>query len=249
MVTDAAWGNTRDAAWIKDGPKDWEERPGEWVRHHLHPRRTTFHPGAAPDLHSITEAGKTNKFDVDDGNQIREQIIDDGIRVLQEMPRTGKTVFQKNEDRYQLDNKKIHSSPAQLQTLSSQGGQIVIYHDKKLSESENPAMTTLASWRSYRLKRKTVHTLAAEGQALQAGIGSVHWHRLLFMEAFYGMLSPRNWREVAGRIPFLAAVDSKSLFDAVSKCACTAWIALAGSLSRSMPLADLLPVGLVRLIQ
>ena len=62
-------------------------------------------------------------------------------------------------------------------------------------------------------------TLAAEGQALQAGLGSVHWHRLLFLEAFHGMLSASDWRAAARRIPFLAAVDSKSLFEAVSKCA------------------------------
>ena len=50
----------------------------------------------------------------------------------------------------------MHSGLQQLQNLSSQGGQIVIYHDRKLSETETPAMTTAASWKSYRLKRKTV---------------------------------------------------------------------------------------------
>ena len=80
----------------------------------------------------------------------------------------------------------------------------------------------MAAWKSYRLKRKTVDALAAEGQSLQAGIGSVHWHRLLFTEAFYGVLNPAEWRGIAGRLPFLAAVDPKSLYDAVNKCACTA---------------------------
>ena len=230
VVTDAAWGNTKDQAWIEDSPDDyWEEQPTCWVRHHVQPRRTTFHPGAAqggPDLHAISNKRSINKFDLRN-DKLTENIIEDdwtdgnGIRVVQDEAWTGSTKFYKNVDG-KLDAKKIHSSLAQLQNLSSQGGQIVIYHDKSLSESELPAATTVASWKSYRLKRKTVDTLAAEGQSLQSGIGSVHWHRLLFMEAFYCMLSPAEWREVAGRLPFLAAVDSKSLYDAVNKCACTA---------------------------
>ena len=39
------------------------------------------------------------------------------------------------------------------------------------------------------------------------------------MEALFGDLAVTDWR---GRLPFLAAVDSKSLYDAVNKCACTA---------------------------
>ena len=33
------------------------------------------------------------------------------------------------------------------------------------------------------------------------------------------MFSPEEWRAAVGRVPFLAAVDSKSLFDAVNECA------------------------------
>ncbi|CAE7471087.1 GIP [Symbiodinium natans] len=231
VVTDAAWGNTRDQPWIEDHPDDyWEETEGEWVRHHVQPRRTTFHPGAAPggpDLHSLDRKRQISFFAPEPDGEIKSGMVEDdwsdghGIRVLQDQPWTGRTVFNKCHDE-KITNQKIHSSLAQLQNLSSQGGQIILYHDRSLSETEQPAMATVASWKSYRLKRKTVDTLAAEGQALQAGLGSIHWHRLLFMEAFYGMLSASDWREVAGRLPFLAAVDSKSLFDAVNKCACTA---------------------------
>ena len=231
VVTDAAWGNTRDQPWIEDHPDDyWEETEGEWVRHHVQPRRTTFHPGAAPggpDLHSLDRKRQISFFAPEPDGEIKSGMVEDdwsdghGVRVLQDQSWTGRTVFNKCHDE-KITNQKIHSSLAQLQNLSSQGGQIILYHDRSLSETEQPAMATVASWKSYRLKRKTVDTLAAEGQALQAGLGSIHWHRLLFMEAFYGMLSASDWREVAGRLPFLAAADSKSLFDAVNKCACTA---------------------------
>ena len=230
VVTDAAWGNSRETPWLEDHPDDyWEEKPECWIRHHVQPRRTTYHPGSSPDgpdLHRLSGKRTIYKFQQTQG-QVDHQVIEDnwaepdGIRVLQDTAWTGSSWFWK-DDNGGVPASKIHSSWVQLQNLSSQGGQIVIYHDKKLSEAEEPAMTTVASWRSYRLKRKTVDTLAAEGQALQSGLGSVHWHRLLFMEALYGDLKMSEWRAVAGRLPFLAAVDSKSLFDAVNKCACTA---------------------------
>ena len=227
VVTDAAWGNAKETPWIEDSPEDyWQELPDRWIRHHVQSRRTTFHPGAAPDgpdLHEIESRRVIDKYTSTENAMNHEQLEDEwsdqnGIRVLQEEPWTGQSIFFK-QDAKEAKPKKIHSSLVQLQNLSSQGGQIIIYHHKSLSETEQPAMTTVAAWKSYRLKRKTVDTLAAEGQALQAGLGSVHWHRLLFLEAFYGMLSASDWRAAARRIPFLAAVDSKSLFDAVNKCA------------------------------
>ena len=231
VVTDAAWGNAREQPWLEDHAEDyWEEQDDCWIRHHVHPRRTTFHPGAAshgPDLHDLTEERSITKYDTADDGTVRKEIIEDrwldakGIRVLQENPWTGSSRFFK-ATKAKLSANRVHSGLQQLQNLSSQGGQIVIYHDRKLSETETPAMTTVASWKSYRLKRKTVDTLAAEGQALQGGLGAVHWRRLLFMEALFGDLSVSDWRSVAGRLPFLAAVDSKSLYDAVNKCACTA---------------------------
>ena len=227
VVTDAAWGNAKETPWIEDSPEDyWQELPDRWIRHHVQSRRTTFHPDAAPDgpdLHEIESRRVIDKYTSTENAMNHEQLEDEwsdqnGIRVLQEEPWTGQSIFFK-QDAKEAKPKKIHSSLVQLQNLSSQGGQIIIYHHKSLSETEQPAMTTVAAWKSYRLKRKTVDTLAAEGQALQAGLGSVHWHRLLFLEAFYGMLSASDWRAAARRIPFLAAVDSKSLFDAVNKCA------------------------------
>ena len=227
VVTDAAWGNTKEFIWIEDHPDDvWEEHPDRWIRYHNHPRRTSFHPGAAPggpDLHEL-QAGRVTKLWVnDEGQEINYQTVEDewcdskGVRVLSEKPWTGMSVFMKGQGKQAVPATKVHSSLVQLQNLSSQGGQIIIYHDAALVDSQEPSSTTVAAWKSFRLKRKVVDTLAAEGQALQAGIGSVHWHRLLFLEAFYGMMSAEDWRREAQKLPFIAAVDSKSLFDAANK--------------------------------
>ena len=224
-MTDAAWGNAKDQPWLEDHPDDyWEETDQEWRRHHVQPRRTTFHPGAAkdgPDLHCITEFRATKVWQAAEG--IRHEVVEDnwcdskGIRVLHEKPWTGCTVFRKATSNDGVVASKIHSSLNQLQQLGSQGGQIIIYHDVALASCGKPELTTIASWKSFRLKRKVVDTLAAEGQSLQAGIGAIHWHRLLFLEAFYGMMTPHEWREHSSRIPFFAAVDSKSLYDALGK--------------------------------
>ena len=229
VVTDAAWGNARESAWLEDHPDDhWEETETAWIRHHVQPRRTSYHPAASPDgpdPHHVQPSREIHKY-TNTANGIDYEVVQDewnhaeGIRVLQELPWTGRSVFLKNVNEGEVT--KVHSSLVQLQSLSSQGGQIVIYHHRSLSQDEKPAMTTVASWRSCRLKRKTVDTLAAEGQALQSGVGAVHWHRLMLLEAFHGMFSPEDWRSAVGRVPFLAAVDSKSLFDAVNKCASTA---------------------------
>ena len=79
----------------------------------------------------------------------------------------------------------------------------------------------MAAWKIFELKRKVVDTLAAEGQALQSGIGAVHWHRLLFLEACHGMMSAEDWRREAQKLPFPAAVDSKRLHDAANKLSST----------------------------
>ena len=60
--------------------------------------------------------------------------------------------------------------------MQSQGGHLIIFHDQDL-QFEPSALISIASWKSYRLKRKVVNTLAAECQALVNGIGNVHWHR------------------------------------------------------------------------
>ena len=232
VVTDAAWGNAKDCVWLEDSSEDWwEETATAWIRHHVAPRRTTFHPGAAPrgpDLHEIAGDRITQVFSrMEDGSIQRDEVRDkwhdqNAIRVQSQESWTGKTTFNKAlEPGMTVPHSKIHSSLVQLQNLACQAGQIILYHDEALAKSNEPAATTVAAWKSFKLKRKVVDTLAAEGQALQSGIGAVHWHRLLFLEAFHGMMSAENWRQESQKLPFLAAVDSKSLYDAANKLSAT----------------------------
>ncbi|CAE7928011.1 RE1, partial [Symbiodinium necroappetens] len=226
----AGWGNAKEAVWIENSEEDvWEETPDRWIRHHRTERRTTFHPGAAsggPDLHDLLPARRAEYFSENEGVMNYEICEDEwcdqkGIRLLKESCWRGQTIFYKAAEGQGVSHGQVHSSLTQLQQLSSQGGQIIMYHDKRLAEDSQPRMVTLAAWKSFRLKRKTVDTLAAEGQALQSGIGSIHWHRLMFLEAFYGMMTTTQWRDESRRLPFMAAVDSKSLYDATNKCAST----------------------------
>ncbi|CAE7336134.1 unnamed protein product, partial [Symbiodinium sp. CCMP2456] len=108
VVTDAAWGNAKDCVWIEDNESDWWEETSEsWVRHHAAPRRTAFHPGAAPDgpdLHQLTGHRHTVMFSVPESEEPRKDELTDvwfdskGIRVLKDQPWTGTTTFKKTTE-------------------------------------------------------------------------------------------------------------------------------------------------------
>ena len=75
----------------------------------------------------------------------------------------------------------------------------------------------MAAWKSYWQKRKTVNTLSAEAQALIRGVGSLQWHRFLLLEALHGSLQGRAWQSLYNQLPFISVVDSKSVYDVLSK--------------------------------
>ena len=221
VVTDASWGYSKDKLWLEDCSDDyWEETEKVWIQHHVSPRRTTFHPGVSPhgpDVHLLLPDRRTEIYS-DHGKILHTETVKDewcdqkGIRVLREEVWFGRTVFFTAPSSQEgVPASEVHGNLVKLQNLCSQAGRIVIYHDNKLAYSEETSMTMAASWRSYRLKRNTADTLLAEGQALQWGLGAVRWHRMLFLEAFRGMLSAADWRREAGKLPVFAAVDSKSL--------------------------------------
>ena len=79
-------------------------------------------------------------------------------------------------------------------------------------------MMTIASWKSYKLKRCTVNTLSAECQSMIQGIGNLHWHRFLLTEISGTKLKLETREKELSRIPFIAVTDSKSLYDTVTQC-------------------------------
>ena len=114
--------------------------------------------------------------------------------------------------------KPISERFLQLSKQHSQGGYLLIYYDKDLEVSDNPASITIASWKSYKLKRCTVNTLSAECQSMLHGIGNLHWHRFLLTEACGTIHELDRWEDELSSSPFVAVTDSKSLFDTITKC-------------------------------
>eukprot|EP00435_Cladocopium_sp_Y103_P068193 s512_g31.t1 len=217
VVTDASWGNA-GGNYLEDNSKDyWEETEISWIRHHVLPRRLLFHPGAAPhgpDLHRISRKRSTvcNETEIEDSWDDK-----DSIRERSEEPWTGTTTFLKSEIEEET-NKPINERFLQLARKHSQGGYLLIYYDEKLETTDDMANITIASWKSYKLKRCTVNTLSAECQSMLQGIGNLHWHRFLLAEVLAKDLSLENWERQLGHMPFIAVTDSRSLYDTITKC-------------------------------
>ena len=56
-------------------------------------------------------------------------------------------------------NKPINERFMQLARKHSQGGYLLLYYDSDLETKDGLSKITIASWKSYRLKRCTVNTL------------------------------------------------------------------------------------------
>ncbi|CAE7519976.1 Scn11a, partial [Symbiodinium sp. CCMP2456] len=219
-VTDASWGNAADGE-IHESSKDfWTKTPDHWVRHHVCPRKTLFHPGmtdSGPDLHAIKPNRRTL---IRQDGQEREQDDPWNTPKLGMVPGeawVGQSIFTKYQTG--LRHQEISEGFLQNKRTQSQGGHLIIFHDQDL-QFEPSARISITSWKSYRLKRKVVNTLSAECQALVNGIGNVHWHRFLLMEASGESCENSDWEGALTKVPYLAVTDSKSLFDALSKQTC-----------------------------
>ena len=194
----------------------WEETQDCWIRHHVSGQCTAFHPAACqdgPDLHDL-QAQRLTEVNVNNRTSTIQDswTSSDSLRSLSSQPWTGSTTFYKQEKGQVLDTKGIHAGYEQLNKLYS-----LIFYDQELPESQSLQNVSIASWKSYRLKRQTVNTLSSERQALVRGLGSVHWYRILILEARGLQLSDREWHREVARLPFIRITDSKSLYEAVSK--------------------------------
>ena len=225
VVTDASWGNAKEfGTYLEstDSPDYWEEQSDRWIRRHLQPRLTAFHPAAAPsgpDLHDLLPERDQELMTGEQITSLTDQwTTSDSLRTLSTTPWTGSTTFYKQDKGNVLDAKDIHAGYEQLNKLFSQGGEIVIFYDQDLPTSQAPQNVTIGAWKSYRLKRRTVNTLSSETQSLVRGLGAVHWFRVLILESKGMHLSARDWQRSVAQLPFICVVDSKSLYDTVQKC-------------------------------
>ena len=103
----------------------------------------------------------------------------------------------------------------ETEKLSTQAGHVIMYYDKTMTESSKEAKVTVASWRSYRLRRKTGSTLSGETQAVMNGISALQWHRMMIGE-YKGRIL--KGAEVVKNLPKHTAItDAKSVYDATAK--------------------------------
>ena len=221
-VTDASWGNVRGPT--REGDHDyWVETKKEWIRVHRQPRHLTFHPAGevgGPDLYSIQSERKTIWMNTNyEENEHLDQWNQSGhLHRLGTSMWTGRTIFLKKEKQVAAINEKF----LQPQRLGSQGGHLVFFYDSRMETEEKAFPVSIISWKSYKLKRCTVNTLSAECQAMIQGVGALHWMRFLLAESMGERLRLDTWEDVVGKIPYIAVTDSKSLYDAITKCRNTA---------------------------
>ena len=225
VVTDASWGNSKEfGSYLETNATNdwWEETEHSWIRHHVDERVTGFHPAACsdgPDLHQLLPDRLTEIHTSRKATSIQDLwTTSDSLRSMSSLSWTGRTTFYKQPDGQILDAKDIHAGYDQLNKLFSQGGEIVLFYDKDLPKSQTLQNVSLASWKSYRLKRRTVNTLSSETQALVRGLSSVHWYRVLILEARGLHLPAREWHREVSQLPFICVTDSKSLYDTICKC-------------------------------
>ena len=221
-ASDASWGNVRPEFQEDQEEGDWwEETEDLWIRHHVRPRRTLFHPGSTdergPNLHHLQ--GRRSTY-WEDQHREDDWNTKDAIICLGETW-VGRTVFYKAESKNEAV-KSINEKYLQQQRLASQGGYLTFFYDARM-ETENAAYkVSVVNWKSYRIKRCTVNTLSAECQAMIHGMGSLHWLRLLLREAGGAHISLDNWETEIAKIPCIAVTDSKSLYDTITKMCNTA---------------------------
>ena len=214
-ASDASWGNTPCKELEEKSRDFWEERGDLWIRHHVQPRHLLFHPGAdpnGPQLHDL-EAERATWVDgelFEDTWNRRQDFRKHG-----EAEWKGHTVFMKK--RGKKNKIEIHEKFLQVGRTHSQGGHIIYAYDKALEVEQSPQPISILSWKSYKLKRCTVNTLAAEAQAMVQGVGASYWMRFLWSEIKGLRMDLLNWQEQISKTPFITVTDSRSLFDNLSK--------------------------------
>ena len=223
VATDASWANASEKDQLEDDARDsWQETDSHWIRHHRAPRNILFHPGAniGPDLHDLLPGRKTV---TDDGKVLDDCWTKNGPTTSswRSTTWTGRTYFAKQPPGQKLDHGEINEAFLKLMNCGSQGGYIMMFYDKRLETEPQQHMVSVTSWKSTRLKRKTVNTLSAECQSLVTGVGQIHWHRFLLLELLGADMSHQEWERKLTSIPFVAVVDSRSLHDCLNKLVCT----------------------------
>ncbi|CAE7322055.1 RE2, partial [Symbiodinium sp. CCMP2456] len=106
----------------------------------------------------------------------------------------------------------------------SQGGLLLCLCDKDVLE-QKPGKTWVIEWSSKKLRRVVRSSTAAETLAAQNGLDSIEFAQAFLQEVLVGM-SPRQFQQWVPETQSGLVIDSKSLYDALTRSACSSALAM-----------------------
>ncbi|CAE7934323.1 RE1 [Symbiodinium sp. KB8] len=106
----------------------------------------------------------------------------------------------------------------------SQGGLLLCLCDKDVLE-QKPGKTWIIEWSSKKLRRVVRSSTAAETLAAQNGLDSIEFAQAFLQEVLFGM-SPRQFQQWVPETQSGLVIDSKSLYDALTRSACSSALAM-----------------------
>jgi len=105
------------------------------------------------------------------------------------------------------------ASWANSEDCYSQGGYVMMLGSQKMKDGVRSECSPLG-WKSFKLKRRTQSTLAAEAMALVTGLGEMIWTRVMWRELTKeGKLKTKELEEEAKMVMATAVADNKPIFD------------------------------------
>ena len=106
----------------------------------------------------------------------------------------------------------------------SQGGLLLCLCEKRVLDRE-PGATWIIEWSSKKLRRVVRSSTAAETMAAQNGLDAIEFAQAFLQEVLKGMM-PREFRQWTPEVPSGLVIDSKSLYDALTRSACSTALAI-----------------------
>ena len=106
----------------------------------------------------------------------------------------------------------------------SQGGLVLCLCEQKVLDRE-PGLAWIIEWSSKKLRRVVRSSTAAETLAAQNGLDAVEFAQAFLQEVLHGMV-PREFQQWVPEVPSGLVIDSKSLYDALTRSACSSALAI-----------------------